>query len=71
MKAVLAIVGILLIAAGVLSFAGVGLTTERTRIEVGPLEASVKEERVLPPVLAGGAIVAGLALLVVGARRSR
>jgi hypothetical protein len=71
MKTVLLIAGVALVLIGVLAFAGVGFTTNRARVSVGPLEATVKEERTLPPLVAGGAIVLGVVLLAAGARRSR
>lgn len=71
MKLATVLAGALLILAGALAFAGVGFTTNRARVEVGPLQATVKEERTLPPAVAGLAIVAGIALVAVGARRTR
>ena len=71
MKTVLLIVGVLLVLLGVLAFAGVGFTTNKAQVSVGPLEATVKEERTLPPVVAGTAIVLGIGLVAAGARRSR
>ena len=71
MKTALLIIGVLLVLLGVLAFAGVGFTTNKAHVSVGPLEATVKEERTLPPVVAGGAIVLGIGLIAAGARRSR
>jgi hypothetical protein len=71
MKAALLIAGLALIVLGALAFAGVGFTTTKAEVSVGPLEATVKEERTLPPVLAGGAIVLGVVLVAAAARRSR
>jgi hypothetical protein len=71
MRLVTAIVGVLLIIVGLLAFAGVGLTTNKAKVELGPLQATVKEERSLPPAVAGAAIVLGVVLLAVGARKSR
>jgi hypothetical protein len=72
MKTILVVVGVLLIVAGALSFAGVGITTEKSSIEVGPIEARVTEKQTLPPAVAGGAIVVGVLLLWSAAsRRSR
>lgn len=68
MKAILAILGGLSILLGVLAFAGVGLTTERVSFDMGPMEGSVREERTLPPAVAGGAIVLGVVLLVAATR---
>jgi len=71
MKLVLTIFGVLLILVGLLAFAGVGLTTNKAKVELGPLQATVKEERSLPPVVAGATIVVGIVLLAAGARKSR
>ena len=71
MKTGLIIAGVALVLLGALAFAGVGFTTNRAHVEVGPLEASVREERTLPPLVAGGAIVLGLVLIAAAARRSR
>ena len=72
MKTALLLIGVLLVVLGVLAFAGVGFTTNKAHVAVGPLEATVKEERTLPPVVAGGAIVLGIGLVVAAAmRRSR
>jgi hypothetical protein len=68
MKVLLIILGVVSIAIGVLAFAGVGLTTEKASFDVGPIEGSVREEKTLPPVAAGGAIVLGVILLAAGAR---
>jgi hypothetical protein len=67
-KALLAILGGLSILVGVLAFAGVGFTTEKASFDIGPIEGSVREERTLPPAVAGGAIVLGVVLLVVAGR---
>ena len=68
MKALLGILGGLSILIGVLAFAGVGLTTEKASFEIGPIEGSVREERTLPPAVAGGAIVLGVVLLIMATR---
>lgn len=70
-KIALLITGVILVLLGVLAFAGVGFTTNKAHVAVGPLEATVKEERTLPPVVAGGAIVLGVVLLAAAGRRSR
>ncbi len=68
------LVGIILLAAGALGLAygGFSYTRETHQTKIGPLELSVKEkETVNIPVWAGaGAVVAGLALLVLGGRKS-
>lgn len=67
------IIGILLIVAGVLALAygGFSFTRREKVIDLGPIEATrtSRETVPLPPILGGAAIVGGIALLVVGARR--
>lgn len=66
--------GVLLIILGVVSLAyqGITYTTRETVVDIGPIEATAERERTLPlpPVLGVGALVAGVALVVVGGRRS-
>lgn len=68
MRALLAILGGLSILVGGLALAGVGFTTEKASFEIGPIEGSVREERTLPPAVAGGAIVLGVVLVIAAAR---
>jgi uncharacterized membrane protein len=67
------ILGILLIAAGILAlvYGGFSYTKETHEAQLGPLEFAVEEkERVNVPVWAGaGAVVVGALLLVVGRKR--
>ena len=67
------LVGIVLIAAGVLAllYGGFSFTKETHDLKLGPIELSVKEKQsVNVPVWAGvGAIVVGAALLVLGAKK--
>ena len=66
-------VGILFVIAGVLALAYQGINYTRTEkiFDVGPIHATAeKHERIpLPPVVGGLALVGGVALLIVGARR--
>ncbi len=68
------LVGIVLIVVGVLAlvYGGFSFTKETTQAKLGPLELTVKEKQnVNVPVWVGaGAIVAGIALLAFGGRRS-
>jgi len=70
----LAIVGVLLIVLGVaaLVYQGVTYTSRETVIDIGPVHATAERERTLPlPPLVGIAVVAGgVALLVIGIRKS-
>ena len=68
------VVGILLIVVGIVGFAlgGFSFTHEKKDIDLGPVQVSHKETRTLPisPILSTLALVAGVGLVVVGARRS-
>jgi hypothetical protein len=66
------IVGILLIALGVIGFAvgGITFTHEKKDVNLGPLQVSHKEHDTLPisPILSTISLVAGVGLVVVGVR---
>ena len=68
------ILGIALIMLGVVAFAyqGITYTTREKVIDLGPLQATVdtKQTIPLPPLVGGMALIGGVALLVVGARRA-
>ena len=68
----LTIVGIILIALGVIALAyqGITYTTKEKVIDIGPLKVEATKEKTipLPPVLGGVAVAAGVVLLIVGAR---
>ncbi len=68
------VVGILLIVLGIIGFAwgGVSFTHEKKDANVGPIQISHKQTSTLPisPILSGVALVAGIGLIVVGARNS-
>lgn len=68
----LTIVGIILIAIGVvaLAYQGISYTTTEKVVDIGPLKVETKTEKTipLPPVLGGVAVVAGVVLLIAGAR---
>jgi hypothetical protein len=69
------IAAFVLIALGVvaLAYQGITYTTRETVIDIGPITATAERERTfpLPPVVGGAAVLAGVALLVVGARGKR
>ena len=69
------ILGIILIVLGVVAliFQGFTYTRDRQVVDVGPLEASVEEERTvpIPPIIGGVLLIAGVALVVVGGRQVR
>ncbi|MEO8735541.1 MAG: DUF3185 domain-containing protein [Edaphobacter sp.] len=66
------IVGILLIILGIIGFAagGVSFTHEKKDVDVGPLQISHQQKQTFPisPILSTIALVAGLGLVVVGAK---
>jgi uncharacterized membrane protein HdeD (DUF308 family) len=68
------VLGVILILLGVVAlvYQGITYTTRETVIDVGPIEATAERQRTfpLPPVLGIAALVAGVALVVVGGRRS-
>jgi len=67
--------GIVLIVLGIaaLAYQGITYTTRETVIDIGPITATAERERTfpLPPVVGGAAVLAGAALLALGARRKR
>jgi drug/metabolite transporter (DMT)-like permease len=69
----LMIVGIVLIVVGViaLAYGGLSFTTSEKVAEVGPLKLEREKTRSipLPPILGGLALIGGVVLLIVGARR--
>jgi hypothetical protein len=69
----LMIVGIILIAIGViaLAYGGLSFTTSEKVAEIGPLKVEKEKTRTvpLPPLLGGVALAGGIVLLVVGARK--
>jgi hypothetical protein len=67
------IIGILLIAFGIvaLAYGGITYTTREKVLDVGPIEATAERQKTipLPPLLGGLALAGGVALLIAGARR--
>lgn len=65
--------GIVLIVLGIAALAYQGITyrTRETVIDIGPIHATAERERTLPlpPIAGGAAVLAGVALVVVGARQ--
>lgn len=66
--------GVVLIVLGVvaLAYQGITYTTREKVIDIGPIEATAETEKTIPlsPVLGGLALVGGIVLVVVGARKS-
>jgi uncharacterized membrane protein len=68
------VIGIALVVLGIaaLAYQGVTYTTRETVIDIGPLKATAERERTfpLPPIVGGAAVLAGVALLLVGSRKN-
>jgi len=66
------IIGIILIILGIIGFAvgGVSFTHQKKVIDMGPVQVSHQEKETYPisPILSTIALVAGVGLVVVGAR---
>jgi hypothetical protein len=64
------IIGIVLIALGVVSFAyqGITYTTREKIIDIGPIQATKDTEKTIPfsPILGGVALAGGIALIIIG-----
>jgi len=72
MKAI-TLIGIVLVVLGALALAyqGINYTRQEKVLDIGPIHATAeKQERIpLPPVVGGLALVGGVILLVVGAKK--
>jgi uncharacterized membrane protein YidH (DUF202 family) len=72
-EALVKILGILLIVFGVIALAvgGINYTTREKVIDVGPIQATAEKHNSipLPPLVGVVSVVAGIALVAVGARR--
>jgi len=68
------LLGIALIVLGVVAFAyqGIPYKSREKVIDIGPLQASVDTKKTIPlsPLLGGLALVGGIVLVVVGAKKS-
>jgi len=68
-----AVVGVLLIVFGVfaLAYGGFSYTKKEKVIDLGPIQATTEEHKTvpLPPILGGAAVIAGLAVLVLGTKK--
>jgi hypothetical protein len=73
MKLPLIIIGIVLIAVGLVSLAyqGITYTSRETIVDLGPIHATAERQRTvpLPPIFGVAAVAAGVVLLVTGVRR--
>ena len=68
------LVGIALILLGIVAFAyqGITYTTREKIIDIGPIQATADTKKTIPlsPLVGGAALVGGIVLVVVGAKKS-
>lgn len=73
-KTTLILIGVVLAILGglALSWDKISYTTRETVVDVGPVKVTADQEKDLPlsPILGGLALAGGVALIVVGARKS-
>lgn len=69
-----ALIGVILIVLGIaaLAYQGITYTKRETLVNIGPIHAEAERQHVipLPPILGITAVVGGIVLLVLGARKS-
>jgi uncharacterized membrane protein len=74
MKTPLGLIGIALIALGLIAlvYQGITYTTREKVVDLGPLKITAQKEKTipLPPILGGLALVGGIVLVVAAARKS-
>jgi hypothetical protein len=74
MKAPAMLIGIVLIALGLIAlvYQGITYTTREKVVDLGPLKITAQKEKTipLPPILGGLALAGGIVLVVVAARKS-
>ena len=67
------VVGIFLIAIGIISlvYQGITYTTREKILEIGPIEAHKEEKKTipLPPILGGFAFAGGIVLVIYGTKK--
>lgn len=68
------LVGIALIVLGIVAFAykGISYTSREKVVDIGPIQATADTQKTIPlsPLLGGLALVGGVVLVVVGAKKS-
>ncbi len=74
MKAPLMLIGIALVALGLIAlvYQGITYTTRENVVDLGPLKITAQKEKTipLPPILGGVALAGGIVLVVAAARKS-
>lgn len=74
MKAPAMLIGMALIALGLIAlvYQGITYTTREKVVDLGPLEITAQKEKTipLPPILGGLALAGGIVLVVVASRKS-
>jgi hypothetical protein len=74
MKTPLGLIGMALIALGLIAlvYQGITYTTREKVVDLGPLKITAQKEKTipLPPILGGLALAGGIVLVVVAARKS-
>ena len=75
MKAPAMLIGIVLIALGLIAlvYQGITYTTREKVVDLGPLKITAQKEKTipLPPILGGLALAGGIVLVVVAGRKSK
>ena len=75
MKAPVMLIGIALIALGLIAlvYQGITYTTSEKVVDLGPLKVTAQKEKTipLPPILGGLALAGGIVLVVVAGRKSK
>ena len=75
MKAPAMLIGIALIALGLIAlvYQGITYTTREKVVDLGPLKITAQKEKTipLPPILGGLALAGGIVLVVVASRKSK
>lgn len=68
------LIGIILIVVAVAAFVyqGISITTREKVVDIGPLHMTAEKTRTLPlpPIVGGVALIGGIALLVMGSKKS-
>jgi len=67
---ILQVLGVILIAGGLfILIKGPSYSSEKSVFKIGDVEAKVAQEHTIPPWAGGAALVAGVVLIVAGARK--